>query len=228
MHWITKIEMDIDDALSMGVRDSYSWHQKVWDFFPGRPIAKRDFLTRFDHGEEFWRIWIVSEVRPQKPDWCAEDTFALKEISPEFFKHRHYTFDLLANPVKSLVQKDEQGKPLLDKKGKRKRGKRVPIIKQDELRNWLIRKTEVRAQDPVTGEPITSGVRIVKEHPLEISPMQQRHFRKKEHAGYHGGVQFRGVLEVTDRNQFMATYKAGIGSAKGFGFGLLLLAPVQL
>ena len=53
-------------------------------------------------------------------------------------------------------------------------------------------------------------------------------FRQKEHSAYHGGVQFRGVLEVTDREHFIQTYQAGIGGAKGFGFGLLLLSPVNL
>ncbi len=54
------------------------------------------------------------------------------------------------------------------------------------------------------------------------------YFRKKGQGGYHGGVQFRGILEVTDREKFIETYHAGIGSAKGFGFGLLLLAPLNL
>ena len=64
--------------------------------------------------------------------------------------------------------------------------------------------------------------------------MVESHFRKKdkkkgkEYAAYHGGVQFRGILEVTDQKDFEITYHAGVGSAKGFGFGLLLLAPVKL
>ncbi len=58
--------------------------------------------------------------------------------------------------------------------------------------------------------------------------MTANHFRKKGKPGYHGGVQFRGTLEVTDREYFSKTYQAGIGSAKSFGFGLLLLAPLNL
>ena len=58
--------------------------------------------------------------------------------------------------------------------------------------------------------------------------MVEHHFHKKENRGYHGGVQFRGVLEVTDPVKFAQAHSKGIGSAKAFGFGLLLLAPVQL
>jgi CRISPR system Cascade subunit CasE len=58
--------------------------------------------------------------------------------------------------------------------------------------------------------------------------MVENHFRRKEDSAYHGGVQFRGILEVTDRERLIQTYESGIGSAKGFGFGLLLLAPINL
>jgi CRISPR system Cascade subunit CasE len=58
--------------------------------------------------------------------------------------------------------------------------------------------------------------------------MVESHFRKKNQAGYHGGVQFRGILEVTDQDHFTETYYYGIGSAKAFGFGLLLLAPIEI
>ncbi|MBA3028753.1 MAG: type I-E CRISPR-associated protein Cas6/Cse3/CasE [Desulfobacterium sp.] len=58
--------------------------------------------------------------------------------------------------------------------------------------------------------------------------MQANHFRKGEHRAYHGGVQFRGTLEVTERGKFAQTYQSGIGGAKSFGFGLMLLAPVKL
>jgi hypothetical protein len=34
-------------------------------------------------------------------------------------------------------------------------------------------------------------------------------------------------LEVTDAPAFRATLQRGIGSAKAFGFGLLVIAPLQ-
>jgi CRISPR system Cascade subunit CasE len=37
-------------------------------------------------------------------------------------------------------------------------------------------------------------------------------------------VRYDGLLEVTDPVKFLETLRAGIGSAKGFGFGLLSLA----
>ena len=38
---------------------------------------------------------------------------------------------------------------------------------------------------------------------------------------------FDGVLEVNDPDIFIKSIESGIGSAKGFGFGLLSIAPVK-
>ena len=113
--------------------------------------------------------------------------------------------------------------------GKLKSGKRVPLVKPEDLRDWIIRKSEARCRDDHTGVNIPGGFSIVEteEKPLEISPMVESHFRKKNHRAYHGGVQFRGILEVTNKASFIETYHSGIGSAKSFGFGLLLLAPIK-
>ena len=43
----------------------------------------------------------------------------------------------------------------------------------------------------------------------------------------HGGAIPTAALTVTEPAQFRATIAAGIGSAKAFGFGLLVLMPVS-
>lgn len=228
MNWLVRLDVDAEVARAEGIFDNYAWHKKIWECFPNVPDAQREFLTRIDPLEGAFRLWVLSGRKPVCPRWCLAENFALKQIAESFLSHRHYAFDLRANPVKALARRDENGSPLLLENGKRKRGKRVPIVKQDELRGWLIRKGKIRRRNDETGQDVPGGFRIVEEKPLEISPMQESHFRKKGQSAYHGGVQFRGTLEVTDRQRFIETYKAGIGSAKGFGFGLLLLAPITL
>jgi len=228
MSWLARLDIDAETARSESVWDSYGWHQKLWECFPDASDAKRDFLTRIDPLEGAFRLWILARRKPERPQWCAADNFALKEIADSFLSHRYYAFDLRANPVKTIVQRASSGETLYKANGKRKSGKRVPLVKQDDLRQWLIQKGKVRCRDQATGLDVLGGFRIVEEMPLEISPMIESHFRKKGQAGYHGGVQFRGTLEVTDRDRFIETYQSGIGSAKSFGFGLLLLAPINL
>ena len=38
---------------------------------------------------------------------------------------------------------------------------------------------------------------------------------------------YQGILNVTDPAAFHRTFTRGIGSAKAFGFGLLVIAPIQ-
>lgn len=232
MNWLARLDVDTESLRKAGVSaDIYTWHQKLWECYPDEPDAKRDFLTRIDLLEGAYRFWVLSQRKPVCPQWCPVDGFAVNGISSSFMTHRHYAFDLRANPVKmQLVPRNADGETVLNANGKRRRGKRIPLVKPDELRDWLFRKGEVRCRENITGQNIPGGFRIIetKEKPLEIRPMVESHFRKKEHSAYHGGVQFRGILEVTDREHFIQSYQAGIGSAKGFGFGLLLLAPINL
>ena len=231
MSWLARLEVYAETARAAGISDSYTWHKRLWECYPGVPDQKRaeiGFLTRIDILEGAFRLWILAKKKPARPQWCPPDGFALKEIAASFLAHRYYAFDLRANPVKTLVQRGPNGETLFRSNGKRKHGKRVPLVKPEELRAWLIRKGEVRCRDEDTGLDVPGGFRIVEERPLEISPMVENHFRKKGQPAYHGGVQFRGTLEVTDPARFIESYQTGIGSAKGFGLGLLLLAPVTL
>lgn len=228
MSWLARMEMGMEVALNEGIRDSYSWHRKLWDCFPGSPEASRDFLTRVDILEGAFRVWLLARTRPVRPGWCPERGFSLKEIAPSFLSHRYYAFDVRANPVRTVARRGPDGEDLLRANGKRKGGKRVPLVRQEDLREWIVRKGRARCRDKDTGLDVPGGFRILEEEPLEISPMVESHFSRKGKPAYHGGVQFRGVLEVTDPERFADTYHAGIGSAKSFGFGLLLLAPVDM
>lgn len=237
MSWLVKMEIDAEIARHQGICDSYAWHKRLWECFPGMPDKKRTeigLLHRVDTLDGAFRLWLLGKEKPIRPFWCEPDDFAINEIAPSFLSKRHYAFDLKANPVKTIVQRGSNGETLYRPTGKRQSGKRVPIVKLDELRDWLMKKGEVRCRDQVTGQDVPGGFRIVEDSPLEIRPMVEDYFRKrdkakgKDQSAFHGGVQFRGTLEVTNPEQFVDTYYSGIGSAKGFGFGLLLLAPVNL
>lgn len=228
MSWLARLEVDAETVRGQGISDSYAWHKNLWKCYPEAPDAKRDFLTRIDQLEGAFRLWMLATTKPVRPQWCPPDGFALKEIATTFLTHRYYAFDLRANPVKKVVQRGPHGEILLRPNGKRRQGKRVPLVNSEELRAWLIRKGKVRCRDRDTGLDVPGGFRIVEDRPLEISPMVENHFHRKGQVGYHGGVQFRGTLEVTDPARFEETYESGIGSAKSFGFGLLLLAPIVM
>ena len=220
MNWLTRVEVDAYTAFSEGAIDNYSWHKKIWSCFPGMRDETRNFLSRIDILDSSFIIWILSPIKPECPKWCLPDKFFVKQINPTFLNHRYYAFDLRVNPTKCIVVR---------KGGKRVgHGKRIPLTNEIELKRWLIKKGEIRCRDKDTNAEIPGGFRIVEEKPLEIRPMVEYHFQRKGQQGYHGGVQFRGTLEVTNSEHFVETYKNGLGSAKCFGFGLLLLAPIRI
>lgn len=106
------------------------------------------------------------------------------------------SFRLRANPT---VKKDRPGKD---------QGRRVGITDENQQLAWLERKAE------------QGGFRIVQVYTHKDGRLKDEN-RQLEHFA----VQFDGKLLVTDALKLANTVASGIGSAKGFGFGLLSLAP---
>ena len=61
---------------------------------------------------------------------------------------------------------------------------------------------------------------------MRTLPRGRECFHKPGTHGLHAAVELQGVLEVTDPAQFRDTFRRGLGPAKAFGFGLLVLAPL--
>jgi len=205
---LTQILVSYEDAVRLlRIRDTYDWHQRVWQAFGGHDGQPRDFLVRVDRKEEAYRVLILSRSVPAKPDWCPSDCFGTKEIPGHFFAHRGYRFRLLANPTKKVRS---------NKAGERtKNGRRVPVTQREELVGWLQRKAKVGGFD-------------INADSLRTVPRGREFFHKDGIShGTHSAVEFQGELTVTDPTEFRATVAAGIGSAKAFGYGLLVLAPVS-
>jgi CRISPR system Cascade subunit CasE len=196
-----------DAARLLRIRDSYDWHQRVWQAFGGRDGQPRDFLIRVDRKEEAFRVIILSRSVPAKPDWCPTDCFGTKVIPEDFFAHARYRFSLLANPTKKVRS---------NKTGERtKNGRRLPITQREELVAWLRRKAD-------------AGGFSLNPDSLRTLPRGREFFHKDGVShGTHTAVDFQGELTVTHPSQFRATVAAGIGSAKAFGFGLLVIAPIS-
>jgi CRISPR system Cascade subunit CasE len=205
---LTQILVSYEDAVRLlRIRDTYDWHQRVWQAFGGRNGQPRDFLIRVDRKEEAFRVIILSRSVPAKPDWCPTDCFGTKEIPDDFFAHPRYRFSLLANPTKKVRS---------NKSGERtKNGRRLPITQRHDLAAWLQRKANAGGFD-FNGDS------------LRTIPRGREFFHKNGVShGAHTAVDFQGELTVTDPAQFRATVASGIGSAKAFGFGLLVIAPIS-
>lgn len=123
-------------------------------------------------------------------------------------------FRLRANPTRRL------GKAAGNDKSKR-----VGIYKEEEQRKWLREKLEGNEHRQSTGGFHLLDAQISREEKFEnpnaINRAEQSHDLKLF------AVQFDGVLKVIDKDRAIGTIERGIGSAKGFGFGLLSIAPIR-
>lgn len=188
-----------------GFTDSYAWHKRAWDCFPGQPDAARDFLTRLDDTGNGFRLLILSATGPAKPDWCPDHGWQSKAVGENFLTHPRYRFSLLANPTRKLAAPR-------DAQGKRRSAKRIPISAREDLLAWLERKA------------LQHGFSITPEE-IRTIPQPRQSFVKAGKAGLHTATEFTGVLTTTDPELLRTAFTSGIGSAKAFGFGMLCLSP---
>ena len=90
-------------------------------------------------------------------------------------------------------------------------GRRLPIYKEDDLRCWFERKFS------------SVGCELKS---LETDHPHDDIFHKDGKRGKHVSVDARGVIIVADKKTFYEKIVQGIGSAKGFGYGLVMLQPI--
>lgn len=97
--------------------------------------------------------------------------------------------------------------------------KRVGLYKEEEQLEWLKRKFEWES----AAKLISARIGNEKEVQGKLFHERNRIKRMKFHT-----VQFEGILQVDNQEIFLEMLKAGIGSGKGFGFGLLSIAPALM
>lgn len=207
MTHLTQITLDFATAARLRLRDCYDWHQAVWKAFPNRNGERRDFLTRLDRRRDGFRLLIVSPSEPTQPEWCPPESWRSKPIPETYFTRRRYAFQLCANPTKKVTKLGADGQPT-------KNGKRVPLRAREEFLGWINRKGE-------------EGGFAVDTESLRTFSRGREYFEKQGMRGLHSAVEFQGVLKVTEPAKFHETFTRGIGSAKAFGFGLLIIAPTS-
>ncbi|MCK5806428.1 MAG: type I-E CRISPR-associated protein Cas6/Cse3/CasE, partial [Lentisphaeria bacterium] len=118
-------------------------------------------------------------------------------VADSFLTHDAYRFQLRANPT-------------MRRNADRRR---LGIYGEDRLREWMKRKADQH------------GFEILADSLVVGAPIDETFVRDRKR-GKHVAVDFGGMLEVRDRAAFIHAFEAGIGSAKAFGFGLLMLRAV--
>jgi CRISPR system Cascade subunit CasE len=219
MIYLSCLELDPRSAWARAdLQNPYEMHRTLSRAFGdgGEQYRGARCLFRVEERREGWRVLVQSRT---EPNWQVLETGRrylagrprVKALDPRFTEKQELRFLLLANPTRreSIGPASETGE-------RRRSGTRRALVFDDlqeserAQREWLERKGRQGGFKPVLFEVEDRGV-------LEI--------RKGGERIPYAAIRFEGFLQVTDPAVFRETLENGIGSAKGFGFGLLSLAP---
>jgi CRISPR system Cascade subunit CasE len=213
--FLSQTDLSWAAALKQGLADPYKLHQWIWDALPKDEAASRDFLFRADVKNSRLRILLLSERVPESGDRCEWRT---TEVSATFLGHGAYRFQLRANPTFRRASDH----------------RRLALFDETKIREWFVRKlADAGCEISTVGDhecEIAGEIRHVPVLDLKTTAPRKLLLRKGGGArtGTLYSVDAQGSLVVKDEAAFRAAFDAGIGPAKGFGFGLLLLQPIQL
>jgi len=217
----------------------YQTHQLVWKAFP--EVKARPFLFHLEEHSDHYGLLVQSR---EPPDWaCLPDVdIRLKVVDPHRVEVAQvYSFSLRANPT-VLREGYEDGKRRrvavsanADLRRQRARERGLDVARESfdhetTLLRWLARKGEQGGFDlegPVEPGPervCQAGPTIT--HHIHRTPMGGRPERRGNAPVTIHGCDFTGRLRVVDAERFGQARTDGIGRAKAFGFGLLMLMPV--
>lgn len=213
------------DAAHEWANGPYAEHQWLWRLFPASEGSPRDFLYRRWDAEGMPRYYVVSKRPPQVQStvWGVQT----QEYEPKLEAGARLRFDLRANPV---ITHGHDGK-----------SKRHDVVMQEKTR--LLRERGLVNWQDWQGEdkPLlytlvreTCGAWLksraerhgfaVDEESLAVDSYQ-RHAEQKGRMHF-STVDFGGELTVRDPTAFGAALYDGIGHAKAFGCGLLLVRRI--
>jgi len=204
------------------MQDGYQVHRQLWSLFADSDDRKRDFLYRQEERRGAPVFFAVSDREPKdtKGIWHIDS----KPYQPKLSVGQRLAFVVRVNPVRS--KRDDAGKQhrhdvVMDAKVRVKESKpgtnenpSEADIVQREGNAWLA----ARAAE--------YGF-AVGEADVRIDGYRQHQWIKRRtgHAIRFSTVEITGLLTVIDAELFSQTLRHGIGAAKGFGCGLLLVKP---
>ncbi|XSG84496.1 MAG: type I-E CRISPR-associated protein Cas6/Cse3/CasE [Methylohalobius sp. ZOD2] len=206
--------------------NAYREHQMLWRLFEDDPDATRDFLYRREIQQGRPRYFLLSRRPPVNHlGWWHIDR--PKPFKPKLRQGQRLGFTLRVNPIVS--RRDENGKlkrhdvvmDLKIRRGWQEQPKSnrqpLPALIQEAGIDWLTHRTERHGFDFDPDQ-------------IQVDAYHQHRFRKNGSgkAIHLSTLDFAGIVTVTDPAKFIEeTLCKGIGPAKAFGCGLMLVRRLR-
>ena len=199
--------------LLLGPNDGrHTGHHLMWSLFADDPARQRDFLWREMPGGVFF----VLSARLPEDRHGLFDISPPKVFDPELAEGDALGFSLRANPV---VRKGANGRSkkhdvvmdALQGVERKTRAQRREAAVQTSGFAWLQRQGE------------RAGFTVRQSHVRIDSYEQHRVAKKAGRSMSFSTLDYEGVLTVVDPEVFVRALARGLGSARAYGCGLLLI-----
>jgi len=227
--YMSKIKLQPDASENkdfwQSLGNTYQIHNLLWSLFADDPERKRDFLYRYEKSENLPTFYCVSERIPEDGSgvWQIES----KRYEPVLKIEQRLSFSLCANPIRTKRDDDKKqhrhdvvmnGKNQLKEEGTpREKWPSEAEIVQKHGFEWLARKGE------------QYGFRVREQEVRADGYRQERFYKAKgKHQVNISTIDFTGLLTVTDPELFKDALYGGIGPAKGFGCGLMMVRRTSI
>lgn len=202
-------------------QDSYREHQMLWQLFGDDPAAIRDFLFRRDDTNGWPQFYVLSHRMPaiENPSWHVD----WREYHPRLHSGQRLAFNLRANPV--ITRKEPSGA--------RKRHDLVMDLKrQSDWKNRPAKECELlyelvqQAGNTWLSPRLEQSGAKLETLGAEGYIQHQNHKKGQSKPIRYSTLDLSGTLTVTDPEALISTLCHGIGPAKAFGCGLLLVRRI--
>ncbi|MEU0853479.1 type I-E CRISPR-associated protein Cas6/Cse3/CasE [Streptomyces flaveolus] len=253
MPYLSKIPLNPRRRAAVSLLSNpHRMHAAILSGLAVQPVTER-VLWRLDNNTPHRAdILVLTESRPSwahlvdDAGWPGADdsTPLIADYTPlleRIARGREFAFRLTANPVQNVPRPSrpsEQQAARLKKEadnGNRPRGSRVAHRTAAQQLQWLLRRCERHGftiPDATTTPPApglqTEDQNLSAGPAVTITNRETLRFHKRPDSPRItlSTATYEGRLRVTDPDTLRATLLSGIGPAKGYGQGLLTLAPI--
>jgi len=210
------------DILRMAIGDNlYNHHQLLWTLFPNTQKGEVSFLFHraeapISSSKNKLQFIIVSQKEPVKPThfWDIQS----KTYTPIVELKDCFEFRIKINPT---IAKKIEGK---------KNSKRHDVVMNRKCENKKINVKEpmndIVYQEGLKwmdGRSEKNGFKLVSPNQTLIHSYAQHVLQTNNKLIRLSTLQVEGLLEVTNKESFKKMLFTGLGPAKGFGCGLMLI-----
>jgi len=195
----------------------YQMHKTLLRAFPEKLPSDERVLFRLEEHPRSGMLMLLVQSQHQ-PDWSyLRNNQPAPYLLPGGQLPTHIAENPSVKPVDLRLQAGQRlAFRLFANPTVKRQGKRHGLYREEEQLKWLKRKLEAGGANLLAVRTSATG---------NVTGKQSRRGERNQITLF--GVRFEGVLQVVDPDRLLQAVHTGIGSGKGFGFGLLSLAPAR-